>query len=58
MPISTFNGLNIALSALQAEQSALDTTSHNISNANTVGYSRQTTNLQANPGSVRSRCGG
>ena len=50
MPISSFNGLNIALSALQAEQSALDTTGHNISNANTVGYSRQTTNLQANPG--------
>jgi flagellar hook-associated protein 1 FlgK len=50
MPISTFNSLNIALSALQAEQAALDTTSHNISNANTVGYSRQATNLQANPG--------
>ena len=41
MPISTFNGLNIALGALQAEQSSLDTTSHNIANANTVGYSRQ-----------------
>ena len=50
MPISTFNGLNIALSALQAEQASLDTTTHNISNANTVGYSRQVDNLQANPG--------
>jgi flagellar hook-associated protein 1 FlgK len=50
MPISTFNGLNIALGALQAEQSALDTTSHNISNANTVGYSRQVAELEAKPG--------
>jgi flagellar hook-associated protein 1 FlgK len=50
MPISTFNGLNIALSALQAEQASLDTTSHNISNANTQGYTRQVSNLVANPG--------
>jgi flagellar hook-associated protein 1 len=50
MPISTFNGLNIALSALQAEQASLDTTSHNISNANTAGYTRQVSNLVANPG--------
>jgi flagellar hook-associated protein 1 FlgK len=50
MPISTFNGLNIALSALQAEQASLDTTSHNIANASTVGYSRQVSSLEAKPG--------
>jgi flagellar hook-associated protein 1 len=50
MPISSFNGLNIALSALQAEQASLDTTSHNIANASTVGYSRQVSNLVASPG--------
>jgi flagellar hook-associated protein 1 FlgK len=49
MGISTFNGLNIALSALQSEQSSLDTTSHNIANASTVGYSRQVSELAANP---------
>jgi flagellar hook-associated protein 1 FlgK len=50
MPISTFNGLNIALSAVQAEQRSLDTTSHNIANASTVGYSRQVSELAAKPG--------
>ena len=49
MPISTFNGLNIALSGLQAEQASLDTTSHNIANASTVGYSRQVSELAAKP---------
>jgi flagellar hook-associated protein 1 FlgK len=50
MPISTFNGLNIALSAVQAQQRSLDTTSHNIANASTVGYSRQVSELAARPG--------
>jgi flagellar hook-associated protein 1 FlgK len=50
MPISTFNGLNIALSAVQAEQRSLDTTSHNIANASTDGYSRQVSDLAAKPG--------
>ena len=50
MPISTFNGLNIALSAVQAEQRSLDTTSHNIANASTDGYSRQVSELAAKPG--------
>jgi flagellar hook-associated protein 1 len=50
MPISTFNGLNIALSAVQAQQRSLDTTSHNIANASTVGYSRQVSELVARPG--------
>jgi len=38
---STFFGLNIAKSGLYAYQAALNTTSHNISNAETEGYSRQ-----------------
>jgi len=38
---STFFGLNIGIKALQAQQRALDVTSHNIANANTQGYSRQ-----------------
>ena len=38
---STFFGLNIGQSGLYAYQAALDTTSHNITNAETEGYSRQ-----------------
>lgn len=38
---STFLGLNTGLSGLSYFQTALNTTSHNISNANTAGYSRQ-----------------
>ncbi len=38
---STFFGLNIGVKALQAQQRALDVTSHNIANANTEGYTRQ-----------------
>jgi flagellar hook-associated protein 1 FlgK len=45
--ISTFNGLNIALRGLLAQQNALDVTSHNIANANTEGYSRQEAVLTA-----------
>jgi flagellar hook-associated protein 1 FlgK len=37
--------LNTGVSGLLAFQTALDTTSHNISNANTKGYSRQTAGL-------------
>ena len=33
--------MSIALSALSAEQGALDATSNNIANVNTPGYSRQ-----------------
>ena len=47
MPISTFMGLNTSLRGLLAEQRALDVTSHNIANANTVGYSRQEAVTQA-----------
>jgi len=38
--------LNIATSALAAQQYCLDITAHNIANVNTEGYSRQIPNLQ------------
>src|ERR1700712_9223 len=41
MPISTFMGLQTSLRGLLAHQQAIDTTSHNVANANTDGYSRQ-----------------
>lgn len=40
-------GLNIGLKALFASQSALDTIGHNLSNANTPGYSRQSLSITA-----------
>ncbi|MBB6216411.1 flagellar hook-associated protein 1 FlgK [Anaerosolibacter carboniphilus] len=42
---STFFGLNTSVSGLFASQRALDVTGHNISNANTPGYSRQRLNV-------------
>src|SRR5690625_1751959 len=39
--MSTFQGLEMAKRALAVQQAALYTTGHNISNANTKGYSRQ-----------------
>jgi flagellar hook-associated protein 1 len=39
--ISSFMGLQTALRGLLATQEAIDTTGHNIANANTPGYSRQ-----------------
>src|SRR5699024_416346 len=44
--VSTFHGLEMAKRALNAQQAALYTTSHNISNANTVGYTRQRVNFE------------
>lgn len=44
---STFAGLELARRALESQQVALDTTGHNIANANTKGYTRQVVNLQA-----------
>jgi flagellar hook-associated protein 1 FlgK len=41
MAISTFMGLQTALRGILAHQQAIDTTSHNVANANTDGYSRQ-----------------
>ncbi|GAV19434.1 flagellar hook-associated protein 1 FlgK [Mariprofundus micogutta] len=40
-----FPSLNIAASALQAQQSAIDVVAHNIANANTPGYSRQVADI-------------
>jgi flagellar hook-associated protein 1 FlgK len=45
--MSTFHGLEMAKQALFTQQSALYTTGHNISNANTDGYSRQRVNFEA-----------
>jgi flagellar hook-associated protein 1 FlgK len=45
VPIPTYTGLQTALSGLQANQAAIDTTGHNIANANTTGYSRQVVDL-------------
>src|SRR5207247_2456656 len=41
MPLSTFMGLETTLRGILAQQLAIDVTGHNISNANTVGYTRQ-----------------
>lgn len=46
---STFFGLNIGKTGLYAYQSALNVTAHNISNAETPGYSRQIMNQIAAP---------
>lgn len=39
--MSSFRGLSIGISAIFANQRALDVTGHNISNVNTQGYTRQ-----------------
>lgn len=41
--------LNIGLTGIRANQSALDTTGNNITNADTDGYSRQRTDFASNP---------
>lgn len=54
--MSTFHGLEMAKQALFTQQSALYTTGHNISNANTEGYSRQRVNFETmNPFPAGSR---
>ena len=47
-----FAGLSIALSSLYAQRQAIETTGHNIANANTEGYTRQRVNLQGVGGSA------
>ncbi len=47
---STFMGLEASKRGLFTQQTALYTTGHNISNANTIGYSRQRVNMQATQG--------
>lgn len=44
--MSGFVSLQTALSALRAAQVGIDTTSHNVANANTTGYTRQRVNLE------------
>jgi flagellar hook-associated protein 1 FlgK len=44
---TSFFGLNVALSGLYASQKSLDIVNHNITNASTVGYSRQVVNQKA-----------
>src|SRR5690349_18929470 len=39
--------INIGISGLNAQQAALATTGHNITNASTPGYSRQRVDIQA-----------
>lgn len=41
--------LNIAVQSMQAEQTAIQTTTNNIANVNTPGYSRQVANFDDNP---------
>lgn len=45
--MSNMVGLNTALTGIRAAQVGLDTTSHNIANANNPGYTRQRVMLQA-----------
>lgn len=47
---STFMGLETNKRGLYTQQSALFTTGHNISNANTLGYSRQRVNMESTTG--------
>jgi len=44
---STFFGLSIASTGLNAFNASVNTTAHNISNAKTAGYSKQTVNLKS-----------
>jgi flagellar hook-associated protein 1 FlgK len=44
---STFGGIELAKRSLFTQQAALQTTGHNIANANTQGYSRQVVNMVA-----------
>jgi flagellar hook-associated protein 1 len=44
---STFHGLEVGRRGLFAQQMALNTTGHNIANANTNGYTRQRVEMQA-----------
>jgi len=46
---STFFGLSTALSGILTQQRALNTVSHNLTNATTPGYSRQRVDTAAAP---------
>jgi flagellar hook-associated protein 1 FlgK len=49
MTIPSLQGLQTALSGLIAEQQAIDIAGHNIANANTEGYSRESVVMGTNP---------
>jgi flagellar hook-associated protein 1 FlgK len=49
MSISTFSGIETALSGLEAAQASIDTTGNNIANANTPDYAEETVNLVESP---------
>jgi flagellar hook-associated protein 1 FlgK len=49
MGISAFSGVNLALTALQAQQRALDVAGHNVANVDRAGYTRQDVVLAAAP---------
>ena len=49
MSIPTLQGLQTALSGLLAEQQAMDIAGHNITNANTEGYSRERVVMETGP---------
>lgn len=57
MSLSTFLGVETALRGLLAQQRAINVTAHNIANANTVGYTRQTTTMQSSAGTAESPAG-
>jgi flagellar hook-associated protein 1 len=48
--LSTFAGLNTMVRGISSNQLSLNTVGHNITNANTTGYSRQSVNLAATQG--------
>ena len=50
--MSSFSGLNTALTGLHAQRTAIEVASQNISNVNTPGYTRQRANLEAIDGTV------
>ena len=47
--------LGVSITGLRVSQNAIRTTGHNIANANTEGYSRQTLDVNSNQASVRGR---
>jgi flagellar hook-associated protein 1 FlgK len=49
MTIPAYTGLQTALRGLEANQAGIDTTGHNIANANTVGYTRQSADFTESP---------
>jgi flagellar hook-associated protein 1 FlgK len=49
MTIPAYTGLQSALRGLEANQAGIDTTGHNIANANTPGYTRQSVDLTEAP---------